>query len=356
MTDNNVSLRGMITRGVGGLYSVRLQNGDDVLARARGHFRRDKLTPTVGDRVVLCPSVKGEQYYTPDDETDENRSKPSKNPRAKPVSADSCASDNAEVSYVIDSIDERHNILIRPPVSNLEMLFAVIPCASPEPDLLTVDKLTAIAEYNDINVVIVINKADLSPEKADEIEQIYTTAGYDVFRVSGQTGDGIDGLRSYISEKVSEYSNKGIQLTSAFAGVSGAGKSTIMSRLFPILSLKTGAISRKTERGRHTTRHVELYPAETAGGTLWIADTPGFSILDFTRFDFFPVEFLGASFREMTDSIYNCKYRKCTHLCEEGCAVIEKIKHGGMAPSRHESYKRIYEEMKAVPEWKRRQE
>ena len=334
----------MITRGVGGLYSVRISDGEDVLARARGVFRREKITPTVGDEVFLRRSSDGEDLFYPDEEdrrSDKNRKK---------------QSDGVNVDYVIESIDGRRNVLIRPPVANLDYLFAVIPCASPEPDLLTVDKLTAIAEYNDINVVIVINKADLSPEKADEIEQIYRTAGYDVFRVSGQTGDGIDGLRSYISEKVSEYSNKGIQLTSAFAGVSGAGKSTIMSRLFPILSLKTGAISRKTERGRHTTRHVELYPAETAGGTLWIADTPGFSILDFTRFDFFPVEFLGASFREMADSIYNCKYRKCTHLCEDGCAVIEKIKSGGMALSRHESYKRIFEEMKAVPEWKRRQE
>lgn len=334
----------MITRGVGGLYSVRLSDGEDVLARARGVFRREKITPTVGDEVFLRRSSDGEDLFYPDEEdrrSDKNRKK---------------QSDGVNVDYVIESIDVRRNVLIRPPVANLDYLFAVIPCASPEPDLLTVDKLTAIAENFDIETVVVVNKSDLAPEKSEEIRKIYETAGYNVFSVSGETGEGMDKLYSFIRETVLKGNADGRNISGAFAGASGAGKSTLLTSLFPSLSLKTGSVSRKTERGRHTTRHVELYPAELDTGIFWIADTPGFSMLDFTRFDFFPYDNLALTFREFDDCIGKCRYTKCTHLCEEGCAVIEKMRNGSVSPSRHESYKRIFEEMRSVPEWKRRQE
>ncbi|MBQ7932923.1 MAG: ribosome small subunit-dependent GTPase A, partial [Clostridia bacterium] len=256
-----------------------------------------------------------------------------------------------EVDWVIDAIEQRKNSLIRPPVANLDYLLAVIPCASPEPDLLTADKLTVIAENAGIETVVVIGKTDLNPQKSLEYAAVYEKAGYRVFRISCETGEGVDVLRDYIAE-ISSAENG--YVSGAFAGVSGAGKSTLMTALFPDLQLKTGVVSRKTERGRHTTRHVELYPIPVGEGIFWLADTPGFSMLDFTRFDFFPYDELAGSFREFSECLGECRYTKCTHLKEEGCAVIEKMKDGRIAPSRHDSYIRIYEEQRSVPEWKRR--
>lgn len=337
---------GVITRGVGGLYTVRVFDsgvdaGREVLARARGIFRREKITPSVGDVAVMRGVRDGDgDFY---EGADGGRRRKQKN-------------DGAEVEYVIEMIERRRNSLIRPPLSNLDCLFAVIPCASPEPDLLTVDKLTAIAENYGIEPVIVVNKSDLAPARAEEISAIYKTAGFNVFRVSAEGGEGIDELRKFISSAASDARERGIHISGAFAGASGAGKSTLMTKLFDSLELKTGSVSRKTERGRHTTRHVELFPAETDGGIFWLADTPGFSMLDFTRFDFFPYDDLALSFREFSDCLGKCRYTKCTHLREDGCAVIAKMETGGVAKSRHDSYIRIFEEQRSVPEWKRRQE
>ena len=347
-TDPEREIRGIITRGVGGLYGVRVfgdtDAGEEILSRARGVFRREKITPTVGDEVVVRHTAENETDFYSDEHSEQNRHRADRK------------TNGAQVDYVIDRIADRRNVLIRPPVANLDYLFAVIPCASPEPDLLTVDKLTVIAENYGRETVVIVNKSDLSPEKSAEIARIYRTVGYRVFAVSGETGDGMDELYAFIRSIVRDGKTKGRHVSGAFAGASGAGKSTLMTRLFPTLDLKTGSVSRKTERGRHTTRHVELYPAETDAGLFWIADTPGFSMLDFTRFDFFPYDDLALSFREFDDCLGKCRYTKCTHLCEDGCAVIDKMKAGGVPESRHESYKRIFEEQRSVPEWKRRQE
>lgn len=334
----NRTIHGIITRGVGGLYGVRTSDrpGEELLCRARGVFRKEQITPTVGDNVTITHVTGTEDAQIPDDVAREIR-KQKKN--------------GVEVDWVIDVIDERKNSLIRPPVANLDYLFAVIPCASPEPDLLTADKLTVIAENAGIETVVVINKTDLNPDKSLEYAAVYEMAGYRVFRISCETGEGVDVLRDYIAE-ISSVGNG--YVSGAFAGVSGAGKSTLMTALFPDLQLKTGVVSRKTERGRHTTRHVELYPIPVGEGIFWLADTPGFSMLDFTRFDFFPYDELAGSFREFAECLGECRYTKCTHLKEEGCAVLEKMKNGHIASSRHDSYIRIYEEQRSVPEWKRR--
>jgi len=334
----NKTIHGIITRGVGGLYGVRtsLTPDEELLCRARGVFRKEQITPTVGDNVTITHVSGTDDTQITDDVAREIR-KQKKN--------------GVEVDWVIDSIDERKNSLIRPPVANLDYLFAVIPCASPEPDLLTADKLTVIAENAGIETVVVINKTDLNPEKSLEYARIYEKAGYRVFRISCETGDGVNELRNYIAEISAAEDG---YVSGAFAGVSGAGKSTLMTALFPDLQLKTGVVSRKTERGRHTTRHVELYPIPVGEGIFWLADTPGFSMLDFTRFDFFPYDELAGSFREFSECLGECRYTKCTHLKEEGCAVIEKMKDGRIAASRHDSYIRIYEEQRSVPEWKRR--
>lgn len=332
-------IHGIITRGVGGLYGVRTAENPDeeLLCRARGVFRREQITPTVGDDVIIS-RVSGADAAVPLDIAKEIK-KQKKN--------------GVDVDYVIDEIHERKSLLIRPPVANLDYLFAVIPCSQPEPDLLTADKLTVIAENYGIETVVVVNKADLNRTRAEELADIYRTAGYRVFLLSCETGEGIDALSRYI-EEISSEGEEGSHISGAFAGVSGAGKSTLMTALFPDLHLKTGKVSHKTERGRHTTRHVELYPMKLGSGTFWIADTPGFSMLDFTRFDFFPYDELASSFREFEDCLGECRYTKCTHLKEDGCAVISKMKEGKIAGSRHESYIRIYEEQRSVPEWKRR--
>lgn len=332
-------IHGIITRGVGGLYGVRTAEHPEteLLCRARGVFRKAQITPTVGDDVLIS-HVAGADEKLPDDIARELK-KQKKN--------------GVEVDYVIDEVLPRKSLLIRPPAANLDVLFAVIPCAAPEPDLLTADKLTVIAENYGIETVIVVNKADLAPARAEELASIYRTAGFSVFLLSCETGEGVDPLRSYI-EEISSSAEAGSHISGAFAGVSGAGKSTLMTALFPDLHLKTGAVSHKTERGRHTTRHVEIYPLEVGRGTFWIADTPGFSMLDFTRFDFFPYDELAGSFREFADCLGTCRYTKCTHLREDGCAVLEKMQRGAVAKSRHDSYVRIFEEQRSVPEWKRR--
>jgi len=297
----------------------------------------DGITPLVGDMVNIERDTEADtaDYQEYRDSSDD----------------DMRGMRDVRVDYVIDDILPRKNSLIRPAVANLTHLFAVIPAAQPKPDLLTADKMTVIAENCGIEPVIVINKADIDPENTDMLKSVYTKAGYTVFTLSAATGDGVGALYSYIEENASRG-----HMLSAFAGVSGAGKSTLMTRLFPELKLKTGSVSRKIERGRHTTRHAELYPVELGGGTLYIADTPGFSMLDFTRFNFFPTDELALSFREFADCAGKCRYTKCTHTKEEGCAVLRRIEAGEAAESRHDSYVKILLEMKKKPEWARQKE
>ena len=308
---------GMITKGVGGLYTVRpdCEDTSEINCKARGVFRHENITPLVGDRVVLL-----------NDTGDE------------------------DAGYVIDEILPRKNSLIRPALANLTHLFIVIPAAKPAPDLLTVDKLISIADARDIEPVIIVNKKDIAPLEAERIRKIYSRSGFKCFLLSAQSGEGCDALYDYFLDECAENT-----VISAFAGASAAGKSTLLTRLFPALELKTGTVSRKTPRGRHTTRHVELY-SPISGKNFFVADTPGFSLLDFTRFNFYELSELPWAFREFRDSIGKCRYTKCTHLKEEGCAVLEKVKAGEIPKERHDSYIALYEEIKKKPEWKRRAE
>jgi len=319
--------KGILIRGVGGLYGVRplplVPGGSVCLCRARGVFRHENITPLPGDAVLFS--------------------------RDSDVPA---AEDNRDAEYVIDEILPRKNSLIRPPLANLTHLFLVIPAARPMPDLVTADKLISIAEADGIEPVILVSKRDLDPARADEILGIYRKAGFDAFSVSVQQPDSIDELRQYITS----LSASTEAMTAAFAGASGAGKSTMMSHLFPGLSLKTGDVSRKIQRGRQTTRHVELYEFETEQQVCLIADTPGFSLLDFTRFNFFDPAELPETFREFRPHLGNCRYTKCTHLKEEGCAILEAVARGEIAPGRQESYCAMYADFKKKPDWQRRRE
>lgn len=321
--------RGILIRGVGGLFGVcplPLTPGAPILScRARGIFRHEKISPLPGDAVIIRR----------DSDT------PAKSTR-----------NAANAEYVIDEILPRTNTLIRPPLANLTHLFLMIPSAHPAPDLLTADKLISIAEVNHIEPVIVISKQDLDPTASESIRRIYADAGFSTFVVSVDNPDSIQVLRNYILSLTA----KDRPITAAFAGASAAGKSTMMMQLFPGLSLKTGDVSRKTERGRQTTRHVELFPFEEGAHICLIADTPGFSLLDFTQFNFFDPADLPDSFREFRDYLGNCRYTKCSHTKEEGCAVLEAIREGKISAGRHKSFIAMYEDLKKTPDWKRRKE
>lgn len=323
MSDSRI--KGIITKGVGGLYTVRpyrrAEDFEEITCRARGKFRLDGISPLPGD----------DAYVEKDTEDGEG--------------------------YVISEIIERKNSLIRPPLANLTHIFLIIPSCRPKPDFLTADKMIAILESAGIEPVIIAGKSDMDAESARMIKNIYETAGFDVLLLSAETGEGVEEAKEYIRKITSEAGERGETIKAAFAGVSGAGKSTLMTKLFPSLDLKTGAVSRKTERGRHTTRHTELYPLTLENDAeFYLADTPGFSMLDFTRFNFFPTGELAFYFREFEDCIGKCKYAKCAHTKEEGCAVLEKMARGGVAPLRHENYISIMDELKKKPEWKRKKE
>lgn len=303
--------KGRIIGSVGGLYTVELyQEGtplseQTVACRARGAFRHEKISPLVGDVVTVLYE-----------------------------------GDGSSGEVVIDAISERKNSLIRPPIANLDMMFVTLSAAQPEPSLFTADKLISICEFNKIEPIVIIGKCELDAKRSAEIEEIYRMAGYDVFVLSCFENEGIEELKKYVEARLP-------QRVAAFAGASGAGKSTLLNRLFSDLKLTTGEVSRRTERGRHTTRTVGLFGV--CGG--YVADTPGFSMLDFERFDFFKKEDLPHTFKEFEDCIGECRYKKCTHTKEDGCAVLLKLKEGKIAPSRHESFLELYDILKQKHDW-----
>ncbi|MBR6426689.1 MAG: ribosome small subunit-dependent GTPase A [Clostridia bacterium] len=291
---------GIIVRGTGGNYVVMTDSGDEIICPAKGVFRHTGDKPCAGDRVTVLTGP----------------------------------------GAVLKSIQERKNILIRPPVSNVENLFITFAAAQPEPNLLNVDKLTCVCGHLGIKPVIVITKTDISPDAARKISDIYEKSGFKEFSVSPD--EGADAVREYIRLSC----RSGV---TCFAGASGVGKSTLITRLFPELSLETGEISKKIMRGKNTTRAVELYSlrklfGDSGGG--FVADTPGFSLLDFVRFDFLDLETLPDDFPEFSRFIGSCRYTKCTHLCEDGCRICEAAARGEIPASRHESYVSIYGELK----------
>ena len=306
---------GKILKGVGGLYTVRLLTesdlpvGTEISCRARGSFRHENVTPLPGDTVLLSRSEEGSR------------------------------------DFVIDAISDRRNALIRPPMANLDYLFITMAAASPIPVLTTQDKLIAIAEYNRIEPIVVITKKELNPAYAEELLSTYRTAGFTCFSLSAVTGEGVDALSAWMDEHLPRH-------IAAFAGASGIGKSTLLNAIFPHLELTTSEISRKIERGRHTTRRVELFPLSEDADCGYIADTPGFSMLDFERFDFFDCEALPETMREFLPYIGDCKYTKCSHTKEEGCAILRAVREGKIPKSRHESYLELHGVLKNKKKWK----
>ncbi len=245
----------------------------------------------------------------------------------------------------IDRICTRKNALIRPPMSNLDVLFVTMAAATPTPILETVDKLISIAEFNRIEPVIVITKSELNEEYANELARIYQGAGFDTFCVGIGMEEELKALDAYIKNTVRNGK------IAAFSGASGVGKSTLLNRLFPHLGLETGEISRRIERGKNTTRCVELYPLGEGSNCGYLADTPGFTMLDFERFDFFEKDDLPMTFREFLPLIGECKYTKCSHTTEQGCAIVGAVKRGEIASSRHQSFLSLHQILKKKTKW-----
>lgn len=287
---------GIILKALSGFYYVQCADGQTVTCRARGKFRYKKITPLVGDRVAITPQGDG--------------------------------------TGSLDEILPRRNFFQRPAVANIDQMVIIASGAIPVTDPFLVDRIIALAETKGCEPILCINKWDLV--QAEELFAIYQAAGFHTIRVSAETGQGIEELRALLAGKIS-----------AFTGNSGVGKSSILNALEPDFGLATGEISEKLGRGRHTTRHVELFPV--SGGL--IADTPGFSAFDTDRGEIREKEQLQHAFREFRPYLDQCRFVGCAHVKEKGCAVLEALNAGKIQPSRHRSYVRLYELAKENKPW-----
>ncbi len=286
----------LVLRGVGGNYEMQSeQDGRRIFCRARGALRRDDGIVLVGDRVTVEEDGMGAE--------------------------------------VIASVKPRRNRLIRPPLANLDGFLVVAAVRDPAPILDTVDKLLVILTHNRIPATVVITKADLDGTGAESLAELYRRAGYAAYALSAQTGEGLEALRAEVSGRLQ---GGGIL---ALGGASGVGKSSLLNALYPALGLDTGALSRKTARGKNTTRACALFPLD--GG--YIADTPGFSLLDFLRFDFLSCGDLADAFPEIAARLGGCRYGDCRHIREEECAIRRAVAAGEIAQSRYACYCNLYE-------------
>ncbi len=291
-----MEINGTILKGIGGFYYVEAADKKIYECKARGVFRKEKIIPLAGDNVTI--SV---------DENNKNS---------------------------IDRIHERKNFFNRPPVANVDKLVIVSSTCDPKPNLLIIDRLTVVAVFKGVKPIIVFTKDDLS--SADEYTEIYKNAGFSVFSVSNETGEGVEDVKQCLENGIS-----------VFTGNSGVGKSSLINRIFPGMELETGEISRKLGRGRHTTRHVELYPF----GNGYIADTPGFSSLDFETNDLIRKDELADCFPDFAEYLGKCKFSSCAHVNDKGCQIVEAVRNGKIEKSRHESYVTMFNEVKNIKDW-----
>lgn len=290
-------MEGIILKALSGFYYVDDGSGRLTACRGRGKFRHQKVSPLVGDRVEFTP-LEGE-------------------------------------SGILDAILPRKNEFQRPAVANIDQLVVVASGAIPVTDPFLIDRVVSIAEGRDCESIIILNKCDL--DGADSLYNTYTRAGFTTLRVSAETGEGIDTLAAAIAGKVS-----------AFTGNSGVGKSSILNALQPDFRIRVGEVSDKLGRGRHTTRHVELFRLDN--GAI-VADTPGFSSFDTEEMELRRPEELQYTFREFAPYLDQCRFTGCAHVKEKGCAVRAALAEGRIPASRHESYVRLYEQAKEHKAW-----
>lgn len=286
---------GVILKGIGGFYYVKTDNGV-FECKAKGKFRKEKISPLAGDKVSI--TVRNDEENT------------------------------------IDEIFDRKNFLIRPPVANIDKLFVVVSATKPKPNTVIIDKMTILAEKNDITPVIIITKTDLAC--AEELTQIYKSTGYNVYSFSIEDFSELDAIKAELKGSLC-----------AFTGNSGVGKSTLINALSGDLELETGEISDKLGRGRHTTRQAEVFPV----GDGLVIDTAGFSSIDFTTDNRIYSDELQYYFKEFAEHINDCRFNGCRHMGDKGCKVCELVDNGVISRSRHDSYKTIYEEIKVNKKW-----
>lgn len=284
-------LNGRIIKGIGGFYYVDTAEGV-FECRARGIFRKEKITPLVGDLAEI--SV-----------------------------------DESTGSGAVERLEPRKTVLLRPPVANVTQMAVVVATVSPKPNLYLLDKLIASAEYAQIRPLICLNKTDL--EDGGGLADIYEKAGLHTLRLSAETGQNVEILREMLKDQVT-----------VFAGNSGVGKSSLLNRICGTDSFATGEVSDRVERGKHTTRHSEL--AVLPGGG-YIIDTPGFGTFDMSLLN--PSD-CSVLFREFTPYTDGCRFRDCSHTVEKGCAVLEAVEKGSISESRHESYCRLVQEIREL--------
>lgn len=294
MLDENKA-EGIIIKGIDGFYYVETENGV-FECRARGLFRKKGMKPLAGDRVQVFLS-----------ETEGN---------------------------VVHAVHERSSVLARPPVANIDRIFIISSVAEPKPNTLVIDRLTAIACNKEIEPIVVFSKCDLSD--AAEYVGIYKKAGMESFAVSCKTGEGIDRVKAALAGHIS-----------AFCGNTGVGKSSILNAVYPGLGLETGEISSKLGRGRHTTRQSELFKVE--GG--YVADTPGFSALEFEGEDIMLKENVAFGFKEFLPYLGSCRFSTCRHVNDKGCKIVEAVERGEIAKSRHDSYVAMLNRASELNEW-----
>lgn len=292
-------MRGRIQKALSGFYYVDTDEGM-LTCRARGKFRRDGLSPLVGDWVQVQPLGGGEG--------------------------------------VVESIEPRRNAFVRPAAANIDQLVVLCANVNPITDPYLIDRVTAIAALKDCDVVIAINKCDLDP--GDALYEIYTAAGFPVVRVSAVTGEGLVELTEHIRGKLS-----------AFTGNSGVGKSSILNALQPDFQLKVGEVSEALGRGRHTTRHTELFHLDCGAEVI---DTPGFSSFETAEMSWELKCRLPETFRDFAPYRDECRFVGCSHTREKGCAVLAALREGKIHPVRHGNYLRLYEELKPLREWEQK--
>lgn len=293
-------MEGTIMKALSGFYYVDLA-GETVTCRGRGKLRHQRVSPLVGDRVEITM--------------------------------------NSDGTGAVEMVLPRRNQFKRPAVANIDQLVILCANVNPVSDPYLIDRVCSMAEEKGCDVVIAINKCDLDP--GDALAEIYSSAGFPVFRLSAVTGEGIPALRECLQGKVS-----------AFTGNSGVGKSSVLNALEPTFAIETGEVSEKLGRGRHTTRHVELFRV----GDALVADTPGFSSFEAEHLSLLDKEALGASFREFRPYLDACRFSGCSHTKEKGCAVLAAVAAGEIPQSRHDSYKRLYREAKERRPWEEKQE
>ncbi len=286
---------GRIVRSLSGFYDVQLPDRV-VTCRGRGILRRDHITPLTGDRVeITLERGKG----------------------------------------MVEAVLPRENSFVRPAVANVDALAIFAANVNPVTEPFLIDRVAAIAGNQNVQCLICINKSDL--DSGERLREIYEKAGFPVILTSAKTGQGMEALSAFLQGKLT-----------AFTGNSGVGKSSVLNRLCPELALATGEVSEKLGRGRHTTRHVELF---RLGEDTYVMDTPGFSSFDTDQMDVILKENLQYAFPDFAPCVGRCQFADCSHRAEPGCAVRSAVEAGRIVPSRYESYLRLYEKSAQIKQW-----